>query len=182
MDFSSVEISTALHFSFQNLYLSNAGCVGLSGTFWKTWALIRASVPHFQLVYIFWTCNYFWFKGLRSGISSKCCSLALSFPSIICLSYIIFCFQLSRAPVFWFLIFFFIVGAQSKMDFPKLLFKVMDVKRWRLVFWNSNHLEVASDSFCFLLYSSWLLVFILYVFNLFFLSLNLFCWKGFHFS
>ena len=58
----------------------------------------------------------------------------------------------------------------------------LPVKRWRLVFWNSNHLEVASDSFCFLLYSSWLLVFILYVFNLFFLSLNLFCWKGFHFS
>ena len=27
-------------------------------------------------------------------------------------------------------------------------------KRWRLVFWNSIHLEVASDSFCFLLYSS----------------------------
>merc|ERR1712241_1580458 len=26
------------------------------------------------------------------------------------------------------------------------------------------------------------LVFILYVFNLFFLGLNLFCWKGFHFS
>ena len=52
----------------------------------------------------------------------------------------------------------------------------------RLVFWKSIHLEVASDSFCFLLYSSWLLVFILYVFNLFFLSLNLFCWKGFHFS
>merc|ERR1712165_40761 len=47
---------------------------------------------------------------------------------------------------------------------------------------NSNHLEVASGPFCLLLYSSWLLVFILYVFYLFFLSLNLFCWKGFHFS
>merc|ERR1711935_690430 len=58
----------------------------------------------------------------------------------------------------------------------------LPIKRWRLVFWNSNHLEVASGSFCFLLYSSWLLVFVLYVFNLFFLSLNLFCWKGFHFS
>ena len=30
-----------------------------------------------------------------------------------------------------------------------------------LVFWNSIHLEVASDSFCFLINSSWLLVFIL---------------------
>merc|ERR1712079_938589 len=56
------------------------------------------------------------------------------------------------------------------------------VKRWRLVFWNFNHLEVASGPFCLLLYRSWLLVFVLYVFNLFFLSLNLFCWKGFHFS
>jgi len=36
----------------------------------------------------------------------------------------------------------------------------------RLVFWNSIHLEVASDSFCFLINSSWLLVFILYVFSL----------------
>merc|ERR1712038_1207173 len=31
------------------------------------------------------------------------------------------------------------------------------------------HLEVASDSFCFLVNSSWLLVFILYVFSLFFI-------------
>ena len=53
---------------------------------------------------------------------------------------------------------------------------------WRLVFWNSIHLEVASDSFCFLLYSSWLLVFILYVFELFFSFINLYCWKGLHFS
>ena len=51
-----------------------------------------------------------------------------------------------------------------------------------LVFWNSIHLEVASDSFCFLLYSSWLLVFILYVFELFFSFINLYCWKGLHFS
>ena len=34
----------------------------------------------------------------------------------------------------------------------------------------SIHLEVASDSFCFLINSSWLLVFILYVFSLFFLE------------
>merc|ERR1712110_729134 len=53
---------------------------------------------------------------------------------------------------------------------------------WRLVFWNSNHLEVASGPFCLLLHSPWLLVFVLCLFNLFFLSLNLFCWKGFHFS
>ena len=44
------------------------------------------------------------------------------------------------------------------------------------------HLEVASDSFCFLINSSWLLVFILYVFSFFFLGFNLYCWKGIHFS
>ena len=49
----------------------------------------------------------------------------------------------------------------------------------RLVFW---HQEVASDSFCFLINSSWLLVFILYVFFLFFSGFNLYCWKGIHFS
>ena len=52
----------------------------------------------------------------------------------------------------------------------------------RLVFWNSIHQEVASDSFCFLINSSWLLVFILYVFSLFFSGFNLYCWKGIHFS
>merc|ERR1711899_20083 len=52
----------------------------------------------------------------------------------------------------------------------------------RLVFWNFNHLEVASGPFCFLLHSPWPLVFALCLFILFFLSLNLFCWKGFHFS
>merc|ERR1712014_569968 len=52
----------------------------------------------------------------------------------------------------------------------------------RLVFWNFNHLEVASGPFCLLLHSPWPLVFALCLFNLFFLSLNLFCWKGFHFS
>ena len=46
----------------------------------------------------------------------------------------------------------------------------------------SIHQEVASDSFCFLINSSWLLVFILYVFYLFFSGFNLYCWKGIHFS
>merc|ERR1712170_135017 len=36
--------------------------------------------------------------------------------------------------------------------------------------------------FCFLINSSWLLVFILYVFSLFFVGFNLYCWKGIHFS
>ena len=37
------------------------------------------------------------------------------------------------------------------------------------------HLEVASDSFCFLINSSWLLVFILLYFSLFFSGFNLYC-------
>merc|ERR1712037_1026535 len=52
----------------------------------------------------------------------------------------------------------------------------------RHVFWKSIHLEVASDSFCFLINNSWLLVFVLYVFSLFFSGFNLYCWKGIHFS
>merc|ERR1712204_164279 len=51
-----------------------------------------------------------------------------------------------------------------------------------LVFWNSIHLEVASDSFCFLCNCSWLLVFALYVFFMIFSGFNLYCWKGIHFS
>ena len=58
----------------------------------------------------------------------------------------------------------------------------LEISLLRLVFWNSIHLEVASDSFCFLINSSWLLVFILYVFSLFFSGFNLYCWKGIHFS
>ena len=51
-----------------------------------------------------------------------------------------------------------------------------------LVFWNSIHLEVASNSFCLLINSSWLLVFILYVFFMIFSGFNLYSWKGIHFS
>ena len=53
---------------------------------------------------------------------------------------------------------------------------------WRLVFWNSIHQEVASDSFCFLINSSWLLVFILNVFSFFTLIFNFNCWFGIHIS
>merc|ERR1711865_1311659 len=49
----------------------------------------------------------------------------------------------------------------------------------RLVFW---HQEVASGSFCFLINSSWLLVFVLLVFYLLFFFFNLYCWKGIYFS
>merc|ERR1712050_393698 len=52
----------------------------------------------------------------------------------------------------------------------------------RLVFSSSIHLEVASDSFCFLINSSWLLVFALSYFSLSLSGFNLYCWKGLHFS
>ena len=46
----------------------------------------------------------------------------------------------------------------------------------------SIHQEVASDSFSFLINSSWFIVFILEVFLLIFLGFNLYCWKTIHFS
>merc|ERR1712227_294226 len=52
----------------------------------------------------------------------------------------------------------------------------------RLVFWNSIHLEVASGPFCLLVNSPWLLVFALCLFFLIFSGLNLYFWKGIHFS
>merc|ERR1712122_160015 len=50
------------------------------------------------------------------------------------------------------------------------------------VFWNSIHLEVASGPFCFLLHSPWPLVFALCLFEIFLFLINLYCWKGLHFS
>merc|ERR1711920_744766 len=51
-----------------------------------------------------------------------------------------------------------------------------------LVFWNSIHLEVASNPFCLLINSPWLLAFVLCVFFMIFSGFNLYCWKGIHFS
>merc|ERR1712190_46769 len=44
------------------------------------------------------------------------------------------------------------------------------------------HLEVASNPFCLLINSPWLLVFALCLFFMIFSGLNLYCWKGRHFS
>merc|ERR1711935_796036 len=49
-------------------------------------------------------------------------------------------------------------------------------------FWNSVHQEVASGPFCLLVNSPWLLVFALCVFFLILSALNLYFWKGIHFS
>merc|ERR1712113_1212506 len=51
-----------------------------------------------------------------------------------------------------------------------------------LVFWNSVHLEVASNPFCLLCNCPWLLVFVLCLFFMILLGFNLYCWKGIHFS
>merc|ERR1711897_132190 len=51
-----------------------------------------------------------------------------------------------------------------------------------LVFWNSIHLEVASNPFCLLINSPWLLAFALCLFFMIFSGFNLYCWKGIHFS
>merc|ERR1712032_52038 len=44
------------------------------------------------------------------------------------------------------------------------------------------HQEVASNPFCLLVKSPWLLVFSLYLFFLTLSGINLYCWKGIHFS
>ena len=51
-----------------------------------------------------------------------------------------------------------------------------------LVFWKSIHLEVTSDSFCFLINSSWLLIFALILILFIFTGFNIYCWTGIHFS
>merc|ERR1712164_84076 len=50
-----------------------------------------------------------------------------------------------------------------------------------LYFGFSIHQEVASGPFCLLVNSPWLLVFALFLFH-YVLALNLYCWKGIHFS
>merc|ERR1712037_729344 len=65
-------------------------------------------------------------------------------------------------------------------DINQSYFWILDLNKIHsLVFF---HQEVASGPFCFLINSSWLLVFALYVFSLFLSGFNLYCWKGIHFS
>merc|ERR1712045_926282 len=51
-----------------------------------------------------------------------------------------------------------------------------------LVFWNSIHLEVASNPFCLLCSCPWLLVFALCLFFMILSGFKLYYWKGIHFS
>jgi len=64
---------------------------------------------------------------------------------------------------------------------PRRNWKTEEEQHQLLYLGFSIHQEVASDSFCFLINSSWLLVFILFLF-LHALGLNLYYWKGIHFS
>ena len=69
----------------------------------------------------------------------------------------------------------------SFLSFPRARWKTEEEQHQLLYLGFSIHQEVASDSFCFLINSSWLLVFILFLF-LHALGLNLYWWKGIHFS
>merc|ERR1712141_662427 len=69
----------------------------------------------------------------------------------------------------------------SRFQIPILIF-ISEISAWRLVFWNSIHMEVASGPFCLLVHSPWPLVFALCLFELFLSFVNLYCRKGLHFS
>merc|ERR1711908_150104 len=53
---------------------------------------------------------------------------------------------------------------------------------FRILFWKSIHLEVASGPFCLLVNSPWLLVFALVIILLIFTGFNIYCWAGIQFS
>ena len=53
---------------------------------------------------------------------------------------------------------------------------------YRIIFWKSIHLEVASESFCLLINSSWLLIFTIIIILFIFTGFNIYCWTGIQFS
>ena len=73
-----------------------------------------------------------------------------------------------------------IIGFLHRYSYLQIIGFLLEVLG--LVFWNSIHLEVASASFCLLINSLWLLVFILSVFFMILSGFNLYCWKEIHFS
>merc|ERR1711976_1066538 len=77
--------------------------------------------------------------------------------------------------------FIFFIQTSCYFQIPILIF-ISEISAWRLVFWNSIHMEVASGPFCLLVHSPWPLVFALCLFELFLSFVNLYCWKGLHFS
>merc|ERR1712084_111754 len=77
--------------------------------------------------------------------------------------------------------FIFFIQTSCYFQIPILIF-ISEISARRLVFWNSIHMEVASGPFCLLVHSPWPLVFALCLFELFLSFVNLYCWKGLHFS
>ena len=73
------------------------------------------------------------------------------------------------------MVFHYLIGILALFSFTGLLF-------YKFVFWKSIHLEVALESFCFLINSSWLLIFTLIIILFIFTGFNLYCWTGIHFS
>merc|ERR1712137_1175771 len=79
------------------------------------------------------------------------------------------------------------MGEEKKNEENPVILKViyciqMVLEVNNLVFLNSIHLEVASNPFCLLINSPWLLVFALCLFFMILSGFNLYCWKGIHFS
>merc|ERR1712224_835580 len=86
---------------------------------------------------------------------------------------------------------FFISYIFSKLNFTIInlltiglhLFRGLSPRgSYRIIFWKSIHLEVASGPFCLLVNSPWLLVFALVIILLIFTGFNIYCWAGIQFS
>ena len=133
----------------------------------------------------------FWIPFLLYKINiwtSKCLSYLNLRSSEIHLFYNLGDFYWHFLEILWLFIFLFLYSLfhryllDRRFYLLKKLFSTTEKEQHQLLYLGfSIHQEVASDSFCFLINSSWLLVFILFLF-LYALGLNLYCWKGIHFS
>ena len=73
------------------------------------------------------------------------------------------------------------IGSLIFIFFPSHLVSIL-LSYERIIFWKSIHLEVASESFCLLINSSWLLIFTLIIILFIFTGFNIYCWTGIQFS
>ena len=107
----------------------------------------------FLLSLIFWSCSFSYFLSLLTSSTS--------------FSFLFFLYLYSSSLVIIFICYYHIIISKSYL--------------LRLVFWNIISVEVGSDSFCFLINSSWLLVFILLLTYTIY-GFNLYCWNSLYFS
>ena len=77
---------------------------------------------------------------------------------------------------------FYYLYTYFTFSLPFTTYKLILNSHHKLLFWKSIHLEVALESFCFLINSSWLLIFTLIIILFIFTGFNLYCWTGIHFS